>query len=736
MTTIALAENLTKMKLFLERMGMSEMSQYYDPYIQQLEKSNAEHGPVGLEHGALKGDWQNMADNCAWKLHTGDFKAAAKAIYDSLLWNADQLDEDPCQLALLTISFSYVTTKFSESKKASTTVAAVTTNRVQSNIAKATCVATTSSTTVAAVTTNRVQSNIAKATCGPNQQQFDFSKFSVVRDMISLKYGDEKPLEKKLIVEAEKSLGKWMASNKSRKESTQKGYADDMANHYLASYTTQNDDGRQTLSGIMGGVKLTHEIPEEGIPYTSCLAYMGPDAQAYLAEVEAKKEGQEEGQHGDSRISSIGRSTPGGVKGKGGCTVGFDPKPPDFDSANPRKPTEGALGKVITKMYRWLPKMGMGLSSGEPSYVSDSTEPIPQSLSSDRVSSPRILRVSAATDASPARARRASLDPRRQTSQSASGCSPAPPQMVNYEHLGGAAELHAYVASKHAPHPPTMRRRTSVDMGAVSAPLEPPSRTSPKNLPSGPPPTTSPKDHPPGPPPRTSPKDLPPAAPLRTSQKDPPQGPPSKTSPKDLNDVQNREPAPDLTLVTPRRKGQLGPTRANDAAPSKHRRRSVDLSMSPHPPQLAAPDRPLPGPPVLLCGGVDQPHQLPLDALRVPRRGSVECPTSRYAGADPDQSAQPASKLYETSSLLFASTLTPPTPTNKPPSTLPKELSFLASNARGDRARCNSPQPELHTSTGGKKVRRRSTLLMPDDGNEVDRSSGGGSTPKLPAIAR
>eukprot|EP00798_Chlamydomonas_sp_ICE-L_P004954 gene4954-34733_t len=195
------------------------------------------------------------------------------------------------------------------------------------------------------------------------QQQLEFSKFGVVRDMIALKYGQGKPLERGLIVEAEKSLGVWMAANKTRgkvESPSEVEQMKDMALNYLVTYNSPADDSslinsnpKTKLSSIMGGLKLEHDIPEYG-PYTSCLASLGPDARAWLDEFEAQH--NEERAQTMSEPSQMAKEALAALNKKNITKVVW--KPPSFNSALKANPKhgDGALGKVIVS--RLTPKSG------------------------------------------------------------------------------------------------------------------------------------------------------------------------------------------------------------------------------------------------------------------------------------------------------------------------------------------------------------------------------------------
>eukprot|EP00798_Chlamydomonas_sp_ICE-L_P025930 gene25930-11609_t len=101
-----------------------------------------------------------------------------------------------------------------------------------------------------------------------------FSKYSVVRRMVALKYGGSTPVTKQLIAEAEKQLGMFSAAPK------QKG--DYTVRDYLA---TPGQSSNPKSANLMKNKVIRQVIPAEG-PYRSRLADLGPDAQAYLQEID------------------------------------------------------------------------------------------------------------------------------------------------------------------------------------------------------------------------------------------------------------------------------------------------------------------------------------------------------------------------------------------------------------------------------------------------------------------
>eukprot|EP00955_Chlamydomonas_euryale_P097943 365116-Chlamydomonas_euryale.AAC.9 len=48
----------------------------------------------------LQGDWQGIADTVAWQLHVHEFRDAANALYDMLMWNGDAMSTNPIELQL------------------------------------------------------------------------------------------------------------------------------------------------------------------------------------------------------------------------------------------------------------------------------------------------------------------------------------------------------------------------------------------------------------------------------------------------------------------------------------------------------------------------------------------------------------------------------------------------------------------------------------------------------------
>ncbi|GFH11685.1 hypothetical protein HaLaN_07224, partial [Haematococcus lacustris] len=48
----------------------------------------------------VKGEWQPVAEQCAWRVNAKDYTGAAKLMYDLLMWNAEALETDPALLAV------------------------------------------------------------------------------------------------------------------------------------------------------------------------------------------------------------------------------------------------------------------------------------------------------------------------------------------------------------------------------------------------------------------------------------------------------------------------------------------------------------------------------------------------------------------------------------------------------------------------------------------------------------
>eukprot|EP00798_Chlamydomonas_sp_ICE-L_P025942 gene25942-11621_t len=124
--------------------------------------------------------------------------------------------------------------------------------------------------------------NMSTAAKNLNAGDGGFSRFSVVRGMIAMKYGDDQPLSRPLIVEAEKSLGSWMASTRDKA-------LNDLLQGYVSAPMPSNTSGLVAHNHKSGMNKLVHDIPADG-PYVSLLFNLGPEAREYLQEMEAKAE--------------------------------------------------------------------------------------------------------------------------------------------------------------------------------------------------------------------------------------------------------------------------------------------------------------------------------------------------------------------------------------------------------------------------------------------------------------
>lgn len=118
-------------------------------------------------------------------------------------------------------------------------------------------------------------------------------KFDIVRDMISLKYGQDQPVNHSLIVEAEKSLSTWMAGNRRNVQQTTTTVGE-LASDYFTSQLPSTASRASEINvvsvpiknEIKGLVEAQRRLAPDGHE-PSVLSKLGPEAAAFAESLRA-----------------------------------------------------------------------------------------------------------------------------------------------------------------------------------------------------------------------------------------------------------------------------------------------------------------------------------------------------------------------------------------------------------------------------------------------------------------
>jgi len=259
MTPESLAANLGKMGALMERSEQRELARFFGE-----AQADVESGRLRVASGLscaqpLKGNWAALVDSVAWKLHNKKYRNVAQTMYELLLWNSDSLDINPTSL----ITPDRLMASEHDMQEGLAIYLEMFANmlhwqpeRQQTEAFFRKCV-------------NDIRANIAMGLArgrlkpprlcanNPLGAKYDFQKYEIVRSMIKLKYGKGQPIQRNLIVEAEMSLGAWMATQRHDKEKIKRIAVSGAVNEMAAAYLTHSSPD------VMGPIPATSS-PSKG----------------------------------------------------------------------------------------------------------------------------------------------------------------------------------------------------------------------------------------------------------------------------------------------------------------------------------------------------------------------------------------------------------------------------------------------------------------------------------------
>eukprot|EP00798_Chlamydomonas_sp_ICE-L_P020960 gene20960-27814_t len=289
----ALIINVEKFRDLLIRNELHDDAKTFQEYIKAMKQGNA------LFPTPLRGNWQDTVEQSAWKLHKGDVEGTCKMMYETLMWNGEQLESDPllamnpheitdrhemCENEVLVYMCSPYCYEAGECLRQLLGLMCGLLSTHGGKRQHATMFQGIIDELSDPKAVNAMITRMQTRRPGGGGQE-GLSRFAIMRGMISLKYGDKATMSKSLLAEAEKSLEEWMASTRK----------DKVMADLLSTYMGVCDHGEDTDQKTGANLKLSeltkraiHDIPAEG-PFESLLKFMGPEALSYLAEEEAKE---------------------------------------------------------------------------------------------------------------------------------------------------------------------------------------------------------------------------------------------------------------------------------------------------------------------------------------------------------------------------------------------------------------------------------------------------------------
>ncbi|KAG1675593.1 hypothetical protein FOA52_014181 [Chlamydomonas sp. UWO 241] len=287
MTAESLTDHLRHLIALLQRDGLGALATHFQDCLDRIAKGQILKPGAPLPASKLHGDWAGASDHVAWKLYNHCYAAAAGELYQALMTNSDALDMHPSLLpnpsrvrwraqpeelfaCLRTLVEQFVALIRRQGRR----------RQHADHYAKFAADLRTPS--IVAMLTARMRVADAKAKGRPKD---DFDKFTVVRTMVRLKYGEEAPLNHALISEVERSLGSWMAADhRPSAGHTVSGALNSLAGDYLQGarmYTAHTNApaahmfGREAPGG-RGGASAYDE------PNESVLMTLGSEAIEWL----------------------------------------------------------------------------------------------------------------------------------------------------------------------------------------------------------------------------------------------------------------------------------------------------------------------------------------------------------------------------------------------------------------------------------------------------------------------
>ncbi|GAX86020.1 hypothetical protein CEUSTIGMA_g13435.t1 [Chlamydomonas eustigma] len=214
MTYKSLLQNVERLvDVISKEAELGDLCMFFNSRLAEMRRVVPMHSGIQRPHlppAVLQGDWRNLIDKVAWQIHTNKLKSAECLMNQLLLRNVDLLDLPTEKIKTLG---QHLNQGQAELKLglASALVAFASMIYWNPEDEQTAAFLRKCGQEISATVTGCNKSSFFN---GSKQVQFENEKFEIVRSMIKLKYGQLQPVQKILLVEAEISLGQWLANRK------------------------------------------------------------------------------------------------------------------------------------------------------------------------------------------------------------------------------------------------------------------------------------------------------------------------------------------------------------------------------------------------------------------------------------------------------------------------------------------------------------------------------------------
>ncbi|KAG1652684.1 hypothetical protein FOA52_004371 [Chlamydomonas sp. UWO 241] len=365
MSSAGLVSNVEKLAVVCERYRWGDLEAIFNgvlPTLRLVPNNKM------LMAEPLRGEWASVVEALMSRLHTHDTRAAAKLLYDLIVWNADSLDYNP----MLMPSYESVKNDRAGMQKALALYLLLFSQMLQHQRDKKPTVdrlmsyAKQFSTSAEVVITAgylELRAKYGKENNGAGEPSFasylvhskikekisekkskqDLQRYDVVRRMIELKYGSGFPIFKDSVKEAEVALGQWAAKKRGPMEAMKgvRGEGVKLSEAYFGN------------GSMIGSLQLTKEEAALERMLDMNLVNLAkiedgdlPDKAAPVAVVAGGEESEDT--EADVALASLGRG-----EGRGEAVLGRSPEPSESEeeSEEEERPARQAASSVIDDLF-------------------------------------------------------------------------------------------------------------------------------------------------------------------------------------------------------------------------------------------------------------------------------------------------------------------------------------------------------------------------------------------------
>jgi len=236
LSTDSLISNLESLVGVMRRNGHMQHAEFFSTYLQHVAS-----GAAPLRRGSplaaplLFGSYEDVANQCAWKVNSGAFREASKSMYSLLMWNADALECPPSELpapsdpkdvkeqtkllATYMEHFARLLNHQGPPKRKQVEYFEHGAAELRASVQPLDIGRSARDVLAAGAgrrSLNGTKANSKSKKGGLFPSKYVMERESLVNSMIQLKYGSAQLISNNLIVEAELALSKWMASSKNK----------------------------------------------------------------------------------------------------------------------------------------------------------------------------------------------------------------------------------------------------------------------------------------------------------------------------------------------------------------------------------------------------------------------------------------------------------------------------------------------------------------------------------------